>query len=98
MDGNHPRQFFLQPKQTFQRRYEALRAVFVDGEPLDQVAQRLGYKLSTLRSTASRFRVDLRRGTPAPFFSPMVADDPSGRARAETAPVPNCLKSRTVEN
>jgi hypothetical protein len=38
MDESHARQFFLEPKQTFQRQYEALRAIFVAGEPLDQVA------------------------------------------------------------
>ncbi len=33
MDESHARQFFLEPKQTFQRQYEALRAIFVEGEP-----------------------------------------------------------------
>ena len=41
MEGNHTSQFFLQPKQTFQRQYEALRAIFVDAQPLDQVAVQL---------------------------------------------------------
>ncbi len=31
MDGSHTSRFFLEPKQTFQRQYEALRAVFVEG-------------------------------------------------------------------
>ena len=55
MDGSHASRFFLEPKQTFQRQYEALRAVFVDAEPLDQVAARFGYKPSALRSMVSRF-------------------------------------------
>ena len=74
MDGNHASRFFLEPKQTFQRQYEALRAVFVDAEPLDQVAERFGYRPSALRSMASRFRVDCRRGVAPPFSR--------GRARA----------------
>ena len=28
MDESHARQFFFEPKQTFQRQYEALRAIF----------------------------------------------------------------------
>jgi len=46
MDERHTSRFFLEPKQTFQRQYEALRAVFVEAEPIDQVAARFGYKLS----------------------------------------------------
>ena len=36
------RRFFLAPQQTLHRRYEALRAVFVDQQPQREVAQRLG--------------------------------------------------------
>src|SRR5262249_46234028 len=43
------RQYFLAPQQTTQRRYEALRALFVTGEPLAVVAQRFGYKISALK-------------------------------------------------
>jgi hypothetical protein len=62
MDGSHASRFFLEPKQTFQRQYEALRAVFVENQPLDQVAERFGYKPSALRSMACRFRGDCRQG------------------------------------
>ncbi|HMB02550.1 MAG TPA: hypothetical protein VKP69_02285 [Isosphaeraceae bacterium] len=98
MDGSHASRFFLEPEQTFHRRYEALRAIFVDAEPLDQVAERFGYKPSALRSMASRFRVDCRRGVAPPFFSRTVAGDLSGRARAKADPAPKRLKSRTVES
>jgi hypothetical protein len=80
MEGSHDRRFFLEPEQTFHRRYEALRAILVDDEPLDRVAERLGYKPSALRSMLSRFRADRRRGVAPPFFSPTVADDPAGPA------------------
>ena len=43
MDGSHTRRFFLEPQQTFQRQYEALRALFVDDEPLERVAERFDY-------------------------------------------------------
>jgi hypothetical protein len=98
MEGSHTSQFFLEPKQTFQRQYEALRAIFVDGEPLDQVAGRFGYKSSALRVMASRFRGDRRRGATTPFFSTTDADVHSGPARAKTSRAPNRPKSRTVES
>jgi hypothetical protein len=98
MDGCHAIRFFLKPKQTLQRQYEALRAVFVDGEPLDHVAERFGYKSSSLRSMASRFRADCRRGVTPPFFSRMGAGDLSGRLQANAAQAPKRPKSRTVES
>ena len=96
MDGSHASRFFLEPKPTFQRQYEALRAIFVDAEPLDQVAGRFGYKPSALRSMASRFRVDCRRGGVPPFSSRTVAGDLSGRAPAKTDQAPKRLKSPTL--
>jgi hypothetical protein len=96
MEGNYARRFFLDPKPIFQRQYEALRAVFADDEPLDQVAERFGYKPSALRSMASRFRVDCRRGVTPPFFSPTDAGDLPERPRAKTDQPPNRLKSRTA--
>ncbi len=96
MDGSHVRRFFLEPKQTFQRQYEALRALFVDDQPLDQVAQRFGYKPSALRSMASRLRADCRRGAPTPFFSRTAAGGPSGKVRAEGDRAPRRPTSRTV--
>jgi hypothetical protein len=98
MDASHASRFFLEPKQTYQRQYEALRAVFVDAEPLDQVATRFGYKSSALRSMASRLRADCRRGVTPPFFSRTVADDPPDRARPRTEQVSNRPRSRTAEN
>jgi hypothetical protein len=96
MDESHARQFFLEPKQTFQRQYEALRAIFVAGEPLDQVAERFGYKSSALRSMASRLRVDCRRGVTPPFFSRTGGGDRSAHPRAKTVRAPNHPKSRTL--
>ena len=98
MDGTHTSRFFLEPKPTFQRQYEALRAIFIEDQPLDQVAMRFGYKLSALKSMASRFRADCRRGVTTPFFSPTDVDDHSGQAPAMTSRAPNRPKSPTAEN
>jgi hypothetical protein len=98
MEGYRDRQFFLEPQQTFHRQYEALRAVFVEGQPLEPVAVRFGYKVSTLQSTVSRFRATLRCGAAAPFFARTAADDPAGPRRANVAPLPKDLKSPTPES
>jgi hypothetical protein len=83
MEGIPTSRFFLEPEQTFHRRYEALRAVFVDDEPVDRVAERFDYKLSALQSMISRFRADCRRGVAPPFFFRTGAGDPP-----EAAPPP----------
>jgi hypothetical protein len=86
MDGCHDRQFFLEPQQAFHRQYEALRAVFVEGQPIEPVAARFGYKVAALRSMVSRFRADRRRGVAPPFFAGTAADGPPGPRRDGAAP------------
>jgi hypothetical protein len=98
MDDSDCRQYFLAPRETAQRRYEALRAVFVDGESLDTVAQRFGYTVATLKSMASRFRADCRRGVTPPFSFRTDGDDTPGRIAATTDTAPKSRRSRTVGN
>jgi hypothetical protein len=98
MDGSYASRFFLEPKQTFQRQYEALRAVFVENQSLDQVAERFGYKPSALRSMACRFRGDCRRGVTPPFFSRTDVDVRPEQVRDKIGHAPKRPKSRTVAN
>jgi hypothetical protein len=42
MQDSLSRRFFLEPHQSLHRRYEALRAVFVDGQPQWEVAKHFG--------------------------------------------------------
>jgi hypothetical protein len=95
MEGCRDRQFVIEPQQTFHRQYEALRAVFVEGQPLEPVAVRFGFKVSTLQSMVSRFRADRRGGVTPPFFARTAADGPAGHRRAEAAPLPKSPKSPT---
>jgi hypothetical protein len=95
MERCHDSQFFLEPQQTFQRQYEALRAVLVEDQPLEQVAERFGYTTSTLRSMVSRFRAGRRRGVTPPFFSRTGADDPAGHLRAVAGRARDSPKSPT---
>jgi hypothetical protein len=91
-------EFFLEPQQTFQRRYEALRAIVVGGEPLVRVAERFGYKVAALKSMVCRFRAGCRGGVAPPFFCRTVEDGlpVSGTARTKTGP--NCPRLPTADN
>jgi len=96
MDDSMCRRFFLEPEQSTHRRYEALRAIFVEGLPPNQVADRFGYRLAALRSLVSRFRSGCRAGNPPPFsFATDLAAPVAGK-HAKTRAVPNFPKSPTV--
>jgi hypothetical protein len=83
------RQFFLQPQETFHRRYEALRAYFLDGLSLAEVADRFGYRRSSLKSLVCRFRAACTNGGPPPF---------SFRTDADAATVGERVRSHTARN
>lgn len=85
MDDQPCRDFFLRPGSTSHRRYEALRAVFVDRRPSPEVAAQFGYKPAALKVLISRFRHDVRGQDIPPFSSPTVADDPRAGRAARTA-------------
>jgi hypothetical protein len=74
--------FFLEPTQTLHRRYEALRAVFVDQQPQMEVAQRFGYTYATLRRLVSDFRAQCCAGQVPPFSLPHNTGDLPGNAAA----------------
>jgi hypothetical protein len=96
MDGSMCRRFFLEPGQSTHRRYEALRAIFVEGLPLDQVADCFGYRPAALRSLVSRFRSGCRAGNPSPFsFSTDLVAQADERP-AKTKVVRNSPKPLTV--
>ena len=76
------RRFFLEPNQTLHRRYEALRAVFVDQQPQMEVAKRFGYTYATLRRLVSDFRAQCRAGQAPPFSFPRSTGDPPGHTVA----------------
>lgn len=98
MDDQACRRFFLEPQQPMQRRYEALRAIFVEGLPLDEVADRLGYRPSALRSLMSRFRRQCRSGDSPPFSFATDEDVPPASVPAKTKPDPSSRRSPTAEN
>ena len=75
MDAQPCRRFFLDPQLTFHRRYEALRAFFVEDRPVAEIASQFGYKPTALNVMISRFHAQFRRGNVPPFLSPTVEAD-----------------------
>ncbi len=55
MDLRPGRRFSLDPEFTFHRRYESLRAFFVEARALAEVAARFGYKPTALNVMIRRF-------------------------------------------
>ena len=67
MDGVNYADYFLKPEQTSQRRYEALRAVFVEELSLMEVAQQFGISYGTIRNWVCDF-YRTRDSGDAPLF------------------------------
>jgi hypothetical protein len=84
MDGQPCRCFFLDPQLTFHRRYEALRAFFVEDRPVAEIASQFGYKPTALNVMISRFHAQFRRGSLPPFLSPTVGGDHPVKSDAKT--------------
>ena len=98
MDDPRWQQFFCDPQSTPQRRYEAIRAVTIDQQPMAEVAERFGFTYGTVRNLVSQFRACIRQGRTPPFSPPRRADAPPtrppSRARiSPPAPMPACWHS-----
>jgi len=66
--------FFLDPNDPMQKRYEALRASFVDGLSAEEVARRFGFSVHTVHA----LRRDFKAGNLPPFFK-TLKKGPQGR-------------------
>lgn len=62
------KRFFINPDDPMQKRYEALRASFVDGLSAVEVAKQFGYSTHTINA----LRRDFKTGTLPPFFRPLT--------------------------
>jgi DNA-directed RNA polymerase specialized sigma24 family protein len=76
MDDDPCRRFFLEPQQLLQRRYEVLRAFFVEQRPQAEIAIQFGLSPATVQSLARDFRAQMRNGQVAPFFSNLDSAGP----------------------
>jgi hypothetical protein len=89
MDDTPLRRFFSEPACPAQRQYEALRAVFHDGQPQKEVAQRFGYSFDAFRQLVRQFRAAFAAGQQPPFSLPLAGDGPR-----ESPPAPSGRSNR----
>ena len=75
MSSDSPAAFFAQPSNPLQRRYELLRAFFLEGLTAEAVARRFGYAVGSVYAITRDFR---RLDDPAAFFF-RPADPPASR-------------------
>ena len=75
MDREPYEAFFLRPTDTWHRRYEALRAVFVERRPLSEVADQFAVRCGTVRNWVSEFRGQWNGEQAPPFSAGHPADD-----------------------
>jgi hypothetical protein len=76
MDDTCCHDFFAHPASTFHRRFEALRAFFLDRRPMAEIARQFGYRYGTLRNLVSEFRAQCRAGRFPLFSPPRLVDVP----------------------
>ena len=86
MDDTGCRGFFLAPVATSHRQYEALRAFFIAGRRLHDIAQQFGYQETSLRSMVCRFRAQVHAGEVPPFLRNRPWGDPSGSLKLQPQP------------
>jgi predicted DNA-binding protein (UPF0251 family) len=73
MDDTAFRRYFTQPTHPSHRRYEALRAVIVDGKSQKEAAEAFGFQHRTLCQMMYEFRRSFaaeRMQAEPPFFKP----------------------------
>lgn len=89
MDRNTCQQFFLQPGENAQRRYEVLRAVFIDDDTALEAAERFQLSHGTVRNWVSQFSAELERGERPPFSKAVAMRRPveSMRTNRRTLPM-----------
>jgi transposase len=79
--------FFINPEEPMQKRYEALRASFVDGLSANEVAEQFGYSVHTINA----LRRDFKAGSLPPFFRPLT------KGPKERRPSTLIAKERIIE-
>lgn len=79
MDSTAYAQFFLHPHDPWHRRYEALRAVFVEQQSLQAVAARFNVSYHTVANWASAFRRHYETHSLPPFSFNRHGDVPANR-------------------
>jgi len=76
MNGLDYADYFVHPVEALQRRYEALRSVVVEEQPMKEVAQHFEVSYGTIRNWVSEFCRGQDAGQSPPFLPRHRADGP----------------------
>jgi hypothetical protein len=74
VDDDRCRRFFLAPTQPLQRRYEVLRAFFIEHRLQADIAAQFDLTLATVQSLVRDFRTQMQDGQVPPFSSSPASD------------------------
>ena len=94
MGGTTYQQFFTRPAELAHRRYECLRAVFVDEVPMKDAAERFDVAYGTVRNWAHEFQAVRDQGESPPFFFrprgdvPWRSTPPNWNRQSRKSPTP----------
>ena len=72
----NPNNYFLHPTCATQRQYEALKAFYIEGLSVEEVASKFGFTPSYFKKIRSNFKKKLKQGV-NPFF-PKMKTGPKG--------------------
>ena len=87
MDVSAYQEYFTQPTHTYHRRYEALRAVFVEGRSQKEVANEYGFTYGAMRQLVLEFRHSCANRDDSPFFEMFIPDGPLSIRTMTIAPL-----------
>jgi len=76
MENPRLREFFSQPANLYQRRYEALRAVFLEERSQREVAEEFGFQYPSFRQLIYEFRQRQHAPDASVFFGSRVSGAP----------------------
>ena len=88
------RDFFLHPELPRHRRYEMLRAWFVEDLPAQTIADRFGISVHSVRSQVRDFKRDWKTGTPMAFFLELTPGPKGARKKSQVRDLIVRLRAR----
>ena len=96
MDGQAYQRFFLAPNDTWHRRYEVLRAVFVEQQSMKDVAECFEISYGTVRNWTSEFRRQWDAGQLPPFSFGRIAGVPHSARRKKNVKLKSRMSRRCL--
>jgi len=84
MNANDPyQQFFSCPECALQRKYEMIRARFVDRQSAHDIARKFQYSVHSVHTMLHQFKVDIDQGRPPVFFMETRTGPKSARKKED---------------